>query len=191
MKWLGKVWFWLNGWKAVGDSPSEPKYVLIAAPHTSNWDWAHMLAAAWVFDVKMHWLGKREIFDNPLGGVMRALGGVPVDRATSNSLVDQIIQRFGESETLTIVVPPSGTRRKRDYWKSGFYHMAVGANVPIVMGYLNYGKKEAGFGPAMWPTGDLGEDMDAIRAFYQDVRGRYPALESTPRLRAEDPPSEG
>ena len=113
MKWLGKAWFWLNGWKAVGDSPSEPKYVLIAAPHTSNWDWAHMLAAAWVFDVKMHWLGKREIFDNPLGGMMRALGGVPVDRATSNSLVDQIIQRFGESETLTIVVPPSGTRRKR------------------------------------------------------------------------------
>lgn len=190
MKWIGNAWFRLNGWQVAGETPTEPKYVLIAAPHTSNWDLPHMLAASWVFGVRLRWLGKREIFDNPFGGIMKSLGGVPVDRSKNNSLVDQIVQRFDEAEHLTIVVPPSGTRTKRDYWKSGFYHMAVGAKVPIVMGYLNYAKKEAGFGPAFWPSGDLSADMDAIRAFYRDIRGRFPKDESTPRLRGEDASSE-
>jgi 1-acyl-sn-glycerol-3-phosphate acyltransferase len=118
---------------------------------------------------------------------MRRMGGVPVDRSKNNSLVDQIVTLFKTTERdILLVVPPSGTRSRREYWKSGFYHMALGANVPVVPGVLDYEGKRAGFGKGIHLTGDIVADMDVLRAFYADKRGRYPANETRIRLRGED-----
>jgi 1-acyl-sn-glycerol-3-phosphate acyltransferase len=186
-KWLGQTFLRLNGWRLDGERPPYSKCVVIACPHTSNWDLAYMLAAAWVYEVPLKWLGKREIFRAPFGGLMRRVGGIPVDRSKNNSLVDQIVTLFATSdEDILLVVPPSGTRSRREYWKSGFYHMAHGAGVPVVPGFLDYAGKRAGFGKGIVVTGDIVKDMDVFRAFYADKRGRYPENETRIRLRGED-----
>lgn len=185
-KWLGQKWLDLTGWRLDGPKPDYPKCVIIACPHTSNWDLAYMLAAAWVYDAPLRWLGKKEIFRPPFRGLMMSMGGLPVDRSKNNNLVDQIVEMLKTSEEdLMIVVPPSGTRGKREYWKSGFYHMAHGAGVPVVPGFLDYDGKRAGFGEPIHLTGDMTADMDVFRAFYADKRGRYPQHETTVRLRGE------
>jgi len=187
---LGRFVLRLFGWTIEGARPEPPKYVLIAAPHTSNWDFVFLLAYAEAFQVKIHWLGKRQMFRAPFGGILRRLGGIPVTRESSSNLVIRLAALFRDNDELVITVPAEGTRDYVDYWKSGFYHIARGANVPIVMSYLDYPNKLGGFGPALMPTGDIGRDMDRIRAFYAGKFGKYPKRTGRIRLREEDAVSE-
>jgi 1-acyl-sn-glycerol-3-phosphate acyltransferase len=184
-KLLARWFLKLTGWQPEGASPVERRFVLIAAPHTSNWDLAYLLALAVIFDVKVSWMGKHQLFRPPLGWVMRPLGGIPVRRHRAGNLVSQMALVFAESESLALVVPAEGTRGYVAHWKSGFYHIARQANVPIVMGYLDYRRRRGGFGPALHPTGDLRRDMNEIRDFYADKVGKYPEQFGEVRLKEE------
>jgi 1-acyl-sn-glycerol-3-phosphate acyltransferase len=183
--WTGRLWLWLFGWKVRGAALTHRKFVLIAAPHTSNWDLPFMLATAYVMRVRISWLGKHTIFAPPFGWLLRKLGGIPVDRRAPQSLVAQLAEKFKSSDDLVLAVPPEGTRSKVGTWKSGFYHIASASGVPIGLGYLDYGRKSCGLGTFVTPSGNVKEDMDRIRDFYRDIRGKYPDLESEPRLPEE------
>jgi 1-acyl-sn-glycerol-3-phosphate acyltransferase len=182
---LGKTWLRLKGWQFEGELPAEGKFILICAPHTSNWDFIYLLAIMFMFRIKVSWLGKHTLFKKPFGGLMRWLGGIPVDRRSTHGVVDQIKERFDQSDNLILAITPEGTRRKTDHWKSGFYHIAVKAQVPILLGFADYARKRAGTGFAFIPRGDLSAEMDRIRAFYRDIRGANPEMESDIILREE------
>ena len=169
------LWLKIFRWRLeAGALPPVHRFVLIAAPHTSNWDLPIMLCAALLFRVKLYWMGKAAIFRWPFGGIVRWLGGIPIDRSKANNLVAQSVELFHTRERLVLVVPPEGTRQKVRHWKTGFYYIALGAGVPIVMGFLDYKHKIAGFGPSFAPTGDIAADMREIRAFYAGITGKYP-----------------
>ncbi len=179
-------WFLrMTGWKQEGEIPAARGYVLIAAPHTSNWDLIYLLAHAWAFGVKVSWMGKHQIFGGPAGPLMRALGGIPVRRDRAGGLVGQMAEAFEKNPSLVLTVPPEGTRGYVPYWKSGFYQIAKAAGVPIVMSFLDYGRRVGGFGPALVPTDDVRADMDEIRAFYSDKEGLYPDDVGEIRLKEE------
>lgn len=144
-----------------------------------------MLATAYAMRVRISWLGKHTLFTPPWGWVMRKLGGIPIDRRAPQSLVKQIAERFESCDDLVLAVPPEGTRGKVDSWKSGFYHIASRSGVPIGLGYLDYARKLCGLGMFVIPSGNIKEDMNRIREFYRSIRGKYPHLESEPRLREE------
>ena len=187
-QWLGRLILSITGWKVEGAKPSITQSVIIAAPHTSNWDFFYLLAAAASLKVKIHWLGKASLFWGPMGPIMRRLGGIPVDRSKSNQLVSQLVTRFTHTPNLHIVIPPSGTRGFTHHWRSGFYHLARQANVPVIFGFLDYPKKLAGISAPQTMTGEPGPDMDRIRAFYKGITGRYPALASKIALQEEETP---
>lgn len=184
--WIARLWFFAFGWDTEGEAPNVSKGVLIAAPHTTNWDLPHMLAASFLFRIKISWLGKHTLFKPPFGGFMRWLGGVAIDRSSPQGSVQALAELFSRSDKLVIAVPPEGTRDKREHWKSGFYWIAYTAKVPIICGYLDYEKRRAGLGFHFVPTGDVKADMDRIRAFYKDKRGKFPDLESGILLREEE-----
>jgi 1-acyl-sn-glycerol-3-phosphate acyltransferase len=179
---LGRLWIRFFGWTVEGDLPSGGKAVLIAAPHTSNWDFPFMLAAAFVLQVRLSWMGKDTLFKRPFGRLFHRMGGIPIHRSAAHGVVEQIADRLKQAQAMIVAVAPSGTRAHRDHWKSGFYWIAVRAQVPIVCGYLDYARKKAGLGLSLIPTHDLRADMDRIRDFYREIRGRYPELETTIRL---------
>ena len=147
-----------------------------------------MLATAYVVRARVSWLGKHTLFVPPWGWFMRWLGGIPVDRRASHSLVNQIAEQFEKSDDLILGIAPEGTRSKVALWKSGFYHIAVASRVPIGLGYVDFGRKLCGLGMFVVPSGNVNEDMNKIRDFYRDIRGRHPELESEPRLREETQP---
>ena len=188
--WIGRTWLRLFGWRTEG-SIDHPKMVLIAAPHTTNWDLPFMLACSYAMGFKVQWLGKHTLFRPPFGWVMRALGGVPVDRRSRHNMVEQAAALFRARERLILAVPPEGTRSRVDFWKSGFYHIARSAGVPIALGYLDFERKVGGIGGYVFPSGNVREDMDKLRAFYADKRGKHPEQESVPRLRDEGGPADG
>ena len=167
----------LSGWKIEGSLPPDGnKSVLIAAPHTSNWDLPYTLMVAFVLRLNIYWMGKEQIFKPPFRGLMRWLGGIPVQREKSNNLVAASIEAIKAARgPLQLVVPPEGTRSNTRYWKTGFYYIAVGAQVPIVMAYMDYERKRSGLGPVFVPTGDVEADMAAIKAFYAPFKGRNAA----------------
>ncbi|MBX2801215.1 MAG: lysophospholipid acyltransferase family protein [Myxococcales bacterium] len=183
--WFARLWMFVFRWDVEGGPPDSPTGVVIAAPHTSNWDLAHMLAASLIFRFRVSWLGKDSLFRPPFGWFMRALGGVPVDRSAPGGLVQQAADALTRTERLMIAVPPSGTRGKRDGWKSGFYWIAHTAQVPVVCGYLDYSRRVAGLGYAFVPSGDVAADMEKVREVYATFRGKFPELESTIQLKEE------
>ena len=187
LKLIGRIFLRLTGWEPEGERPDMPKFVLIAAPHTTNWDFPYTIALAAVFGIKIRWMGKHTLFRFPFGGFMRALGGIPVVREKRTNLTDAMADDFKNYQELALTIPAEGTRSRVEYWKSGFYQVALKANVPIVLGYLDYKRKRGGFGPAILPTGDVKADMDRIRAFYADKVGKYPANFGPVRLRDEEP----
>ena len=189
--WIGKIWLALFRWRLEGETELPAKFVFIAAPHTSNWDLPHMLATAYVLRVRISWLGKHTLFTGLLGRLLRALGGIPIDRRIPQNTVDRIAELFNSASSLILAVPPEGTRRKTEYWKSGFYHIARRAGVPIGFGFLDYGRRCCGVGGFLNPTGDIHGDMDKVRAFYKDMRAKYPDGQGRFRLREEDDPSGG
>lgn len=164
----------LSGWKVEGRLPADVgKCVVIAAPHTSNWDLPYTLMVAFVLDLRIYWMGKWQIFRPPFGGLMRWLGGIAVRRETSNNLVAEAAQALVDADgPVQLIVPPEGTRSKVRYWKTGFYYIALNAKVPIVLAYLDYHRKVGGLGPVFHPTGDIERDMVTIKAFYAGIRGR-------------------
>jgi 1-acyl-sn-glycerol-3-phosphate acyltransferase len=186
MKLIARVLLRIGGWTAVSQPPDVNKYVLIAAPHTSNWDFVWTLAFARLYGVRIQWIGKHTLFRWPFGGFMRMLGGIPVKRDRRQSLVRQLAGMINAADSICLVVPVEGTRNHVKHWKSGFYHIARAANVPIVMGFLDYGQHRGGFGPALVPSGDLVADMDKLRAFYADKHGKFPHKGGSIRLAEED-----
>lgn len=170
------------GWKVEGQLPEHPRYVIIAAPHTSNWDMPITLFLAFALRIKCYWMGKESLFRRPFGGVMRWLGGMPIDRSKSNNVVEQSVKAFTARERLVMIIPPEGTRKQVSYWKTGFYHIAHGAQVPIVLGFIDYKRKAGGIGPVVWPTGDIEADMRTIQGFYAAVSGKYPEKSSLAAL---------
>jgi 1-acyl-sn-glycerol-3-phosphate acyltransferase len=164
----------LNGWKVEGSLPaSVEKCVLIAAPHTSNWDLPYTLMVGFALNLDLHWLGKASLFRVPFGAAMRWLGGIAVDRSKTNNLVAASAQALRAADgALQLVVPPEGTRGKTRYWKTGFYFIALQAEVPIVLAFMDYGRKVGGLGPQFMPSGDVERDMAEIKRFYAGVQGR-------------------
>jgi 1-acyl-sn-glycerol-3-phosphate acyltransferase len=148
--------------------------VLIAAPHTSNWDLPYLLAFAFLMRTKIFWLGKKQIFKPPFKHIMQWMGGIPVDRSQSNNLVEYAAHLLRSESNLKIVVTPEGTRAKITHWKTGFYHIARLAEVPIVFAYLDYSKRIGGIGGQLLPSGNIDSDMKIIKAFYADIKGKKP-----------------
>ena len=167
----------LTGWKIEGSLPPDgQKSVLIAAPHTSNWDLPYTLMVAFVLRLNIYWMGKEQIFKPPFRGLMMWLGGIPVKRESANNLVAASVQAIQAADgPLQLVVPPEGTRSKVRYWKTGFYYIATGAGVPIVLAYMDYERKLSGLGPVFHPSGDLEADMARIQDFYAPFKGRNAA----------------
>ncbi|MBC8068454.1 MAG: lysophospholipid acyltransferase family protein [Deltaproteobacteria bacterium] len=187
-RWLGQTWLRLHGWRLEGPVPEPRRFVLLMAPHTSNWDAVFMLALGYVYEIRIEWMVKDSLFFPPMGWLLRALGGIPINRRASHGVVGQMVDAFARRDELILGVPPEGTRTRSTHWKSGFYEIARTAGVPIVMGFLDFGKKVGGMGPVLQPSGDVVADMDRIRAFYADIAGLHPGEFTPPRLKLEDAP---
>lgn len=165
----------LNGWRIEGDWPALNKAVLVAAPHTSNWDGINMLATAGFYRVKLRWMGKKSLTQGPFGWFIKAMGCVPIDRSASHDVVGAMRNVFAAEQTMVLAIPPEGTRKAVREWKSGFYHIAVAAGVPIVLSVLDYGTKTVRLAAVVTPSGDYATDLAAIRAHYRDARGKHPS----------------
>ena len=166
----------LFGWRIEADVPNLPKFVLVGAPHTSNYDFLLTLATFFSLSVKISWMGKRSLFRWPIGGFMKWTGGVPVDRSSKHgSVVEQTVEAFDSRDKFIIAIMPEGTRSKVREWKTGFYHIAQGAKVPIVLVRFDYGRKVMGVGPTFEPSGDVTADIAKIQAVYTNIKGRHPS----------------
>ena len=183
---LGKAILEAAGWTIVGGPPAATRLVLIAAPHTSNWDFLYAIACTSALELPLRFMAKDSLFRGAQGALLRALGGIAIDRSRANNVVDAMVGEFAHGEPLALLIPPEGTRKAGKYWKSGFYHIARKANVPVALGFLDYPNKRVGIGPLLTPSGDVKADMDRIRAFYADKGGKVPANFTPPRLREED-----
>jgi 1-acyl-sn-glycerol-3-phosphate acyltransferase len=177
-----------GGWRLEGTVPLEPKWVLIAAPHTSNWDLVLMLLCGLGLGAWPSWVGKHTLFRLPLGPILRLLGGIPIDRRSRGNRVEQLAALFSARKRLALAIAPEGSRSSFSHWKSGFYWVARTANVPICLAFLDYSRRRAGLGPLFRPTGDVRADMDVLRAFYADKKGRFPGKQGPIRLEGEDGP---
>lgn len=174
-RWLTR----LLGWRVEGALPLHlDKFVIIVAPHTSNWDFIIGLICAYAIGLLVSWpygiIAKSSAFRGPMGPVMRALGCIPVNRSAAQNVVEQMVAVFQQRERLMLVIAPEGTRKKTNYWKSGFYRIALGAHVPVVMATLDFGQKVGRVGPAFVPSGDLQADTPLLREFYSNVTARHP-----------------
>jgi 1-acyl-sn-glycerol-3-phosphate acyltransferase len=174
----------LARWRTVGEVPSSG--VLVGAPHTSNWDWVAMLLLMWSGGVPPRVLIKAEIMDTPLGPLLRANGGISLDRKNPGNVVRDLLVEARSGEPFLLIIAAEGTRKKREYWKSGFYRIAQQAGLPISLGFIDGPSRTMGFGPSFRVTGDVVADMDTVRAFYADKHGIHPHLRTEPRLREED-----
>lgn len=183
----GRVVCRLMGWTPVGGLPAPKRAIFIASPHTSNWDGFIMQAVAWALGVRLSWMTKHTLFKWPFRRFLRAVGAVPVDRTKRSDTVGQIARQITESDGMYLAIAPAGTRARRDFWKSGFYHMAHAAGVPVVCGFLDFKRRRGGCGPVIELTGDRKADMDRIRAFYDGIEGRHPELHTPVLLRDESP----
>ena len=170
------------GWRVEGAGPAIPKYVLIGAPHTSNWDFVLALLARWALGIRFRWIGKDSLFRWPFGGFMRWLGGIPVNRRAPSNFIDQMADQIHASRELVVVITPEGTRSRTAHWRSGFYYLALRAGIPIALGYVDYARKILGIGPVLMPTGNIEADMVPIREFYADKVGLYPHKKGEVRI---------
>lgn len=164
----------LGGWTVVGGPPEVPKAVLIAVPHTSNWDGYWGIVYKVAVRLEVHWFAKQSLFWFPLGALLRFFGGIPLDRKRAGSAVDVAVDLFRQSDSLYFALAPEGTRSKTLHWKTGFHRIAVGADVPVVLGFLDYGRRRIGLGQTLDLSGDVQQDLEALRAFYADIDGRWP-----------------
>ena len=169
------VWIYhRKGWTALGEVPSPRKFVLIAAPHTSNWDFLNFIGVTDDLGITPHFMAKKSLFRWPWKNFLYDMGGVPVDRSGSQNYVQAMIDEFAKRTEFMLTIAPEGTRGAVRKWKTGFYHIAVGAKVPLVVGMMDYAKKTGGLGPAIWPTGDYKADMAKVAELYAKVTPRHP-----------------
>lgn len=170
-----------KGWRlAGGPPPGLHKCVIIGAPHTSNWDFIFFLGATAAYGIRPRFMGKASLFAWPLRRFMLEMGGVPVNRSASGAYVDSMVAAFAASDDMMLVIAPEGTRSAVRGWKSGFYHIALGAGVPIVCGWVDHARMTGGLGAAIMPTGDYTADMARIAAFYDSVMPDHPKLAVIP-----------
>jgi 1-acyl-sn-glycerol-3-phosphate acyltransferase len=161
------------GWKTKGRMPDIKRFILVAAPHSSNWDFVYFLLIIFKFQIPVHWIAKESMFFWPFTGLLKRLGGIPIDRSEKGNLVAAMVDTFDTADRLIITIAPSGTRKKVIHWKTGFYQIASQANIPIVLGFVDYKNKTGGIGPVIFPTSDRAADMLAIKKFYADKSGKY------------------
>ena len=173
-------------WTPVGQPPSRGS-VIVCAPHTSNVDYLLMILTAWTRNMTLSWLGKASLFKPPLGWLMRATGGVAIDRSAPKGMVGQLSDEFARNPGLMLAIPAEGTRSRTEFWKSGFYRIAAQAEVPIGLSFIDKSKREVGFGIELEPTGDIAADMAIIRNFYDGKVGLKPDQFGPVRLREEEP----
>ncbi|MCY1670114.1 lysophospholipid acyltransferase family protein [Novosphingobium sp. SL115] len=165
----------LRGWKAVGTPPPDGRCIIIAAPHTSNWDFINFIGLTEDLGLRPHFMAKDSLFRWPMGRFMRDMGGVAVVRSSSHNVVDAMVAEFARRGRFMLTIAPEGTRGKVGQWRTGFYHIALKANVPMVVGLMDYGTKTGGLGPAIWPSGDYAADMRKIFEVYRTVTPKHPA----------------
>lgn len=175
---MRKIFVWLfklKGWKIEANLPDGyKKCVVIAAPHTSNWDFLYSMAVFFKLKIPVRFLAKNELFVWPIGRLLKSVGGIAVQRSKSHKLVDDIITLFSKEKELMLMIPAEGTRSSVTKWKTGFYHVALGADVPVLLGCLDYENKIAGFGPLLYMSGDAKADAKKIKDFYRNIKGRHP-----------------
>lgn len=169
--WLLKL---LGGWSIQGEVPAHQKMVIAVAPHTSNQDFFVGIAAALALDLNIRFLGKHSIFVWPVKGLLTALGGIPVDRSHAHGVVGQVVAEFEQSDALLLGLSPEGSRKKVAQWRSGFWHIAKQADVPICLVGLDYQSKQFVFGPCLTPGENLADDLQQMRAFFQQMTAKYP-----------------
>lgn len=171
---LARLLLRLAGWRPVIVPPPGPKGVVMVYPHTSNWDFPLGVLARSASGLRISYVAKDSLFRPPLGGLFRWLGGIPVNRRVSTGFVGQLVRRFAESERLLIAIAPEGTRGHVPHLRSGFYHLAVQAGVPLGLAFIDYGRREVGIGAWVTLSGDAECDLVTIRDFYAGRRGRHP-----------------
>ncbi len=163
-----------RGWRALGQVPEPRRFILIAAPHTSNWDFVNFLGLTADLGLRAHFMGKLSLFKWPLGGFMKQMGGVPVDRRGGGNVVEQMVAEFARRAEFMLTVAPEGTRGKTTKWRTGFYQIALAAKVPMVVGFMDYGTKTGGLGPLIWPSGDFRADMLKVLEVYRTCIPKIP-----------------
>ncbi len=172
----------LLGWSFDKHIPNLQKFLVVGAPHTSNWDFFYFVLFIKALGINVGFIGKDTAFWWPMGIILKKLGGIPVNRRIRNNFVDQIVAKFNQSSQLFVLITPEGTRHKTNYWKSGFYYIALGAQTPILLGYIDYPNKKLGFGPDFLPSGNIQEDFKIIQDFYADKTGKYPEKQGVIQL---------
>jgi 1-acyl-sn-glycerol-3-phosphate acyltransferase len=171
------------GWQTISTIPPLEKYVLVGAPHTTNWDFPLTLLALSSLGVKFNWVAKHTLFWWPLGLFLKAIGGISVDRSGGMAFLKQAIELYKDRDKLILAIAPEGTRSRTSHWKSGFYVIARKANVPIVLGSIDYPTKQITIGMALMPSGNIEKDFKRIREFYRGKKGKYPEKQGEVRLK--------
>lgn len=169
---IGRSALRILGWRIQGEIPNLPKFVLIVAPHTSNWDFPVGVAAKLALGLSANYLGKDSLFRFPLGILMRALGGMPIDRSTSNEVVSSIVAEFGRRQRMALAITPEGTRKRVERWRTGFYHIAHAARVPIVPVAFNWEKRAVQIGAPFTTSGSVDVDLPRLQALFAGIEGR-------------------
>jgi 1-acyl-sn-glycerol-3-phosphate acyltransferase len=170
------------GWRVDDRLPEEQQYVLIVAHHTSNWDFIYGIIAMWSLGERFMWVGKHTLFFGPFDYLFRAMGGIPVDRRAHHGFIGKMVEQFRERAQMKLAILPEGTRSRVEYWKTGFYYIAVEAQVPIAMGYFDYPNRILGVGDMFYPSGDIEKDMEIIQRFYREKTGKRPEKQGVVRL---------
>ncbi|HEX4859137.1 MAG TPA: 1-acyl-sn-glycerol-3-phosphate acyltransferase [Usitatibacteraceae bacterium] len=171
---LGRLLFRLWGWKFTGRLPDVPKVVVAVAPHTTNWDFILGVLVLWSLDVKVSFLGKHTLFKGLFGKWMRSIGGIPVDRNAAHGVVGEAVAAIRAAEQMVFALSPEGTRKLDKGFKTGFLHIAHGAQIPILLAYFDFEHKTVGFGPLIETTGDTAADLRRVIEFYRPIHGKYP-----------------
>ncbi|WP_310498866.1 1-acyl-sn-glycerol-3-phosphate acyltransferase, partial [Sandarakinorhabdus sp.] len=171
---IARAFLAIGGWRVEGDWPADAQVVITAAPHTSNWDGIWMLAAGGAWGVRLRYMGKKSLTEGPFGWMVKLSGCIPIDRSQSNDVVAAMKANFAAVDDLILVVPPEGTRHAVSKWKSGFYHIAVGAGVPITFAVMDYGRKTVSLPATLWPSGDYARDLPIIQGIYADATAKFP-----------------
>lgn len=183
LQWFGKLILKLCGWQVINRLPPCERYVLVGAPHTSNWDFPFALLAMWATGLRFSWVGKHTLFRGPAGPLMRALDGIPVDRSSGGGLMRYVLRLFKERSKLVLALAPEGTRSYTEAWKPGFYQIALEAKVPIALGYIDYPRRSLGFEQLFEPSGDIEADFAMMREYYRDKVGRHPNNQGPVRVK--------
>lgn len=168
--------FRFQGWTVEGQAPHPRRMVVIAAPHTSNWDFMYFLGGADALKLDLSFMAKDSLFRWPIGRALRELGGIPIDRSKANNMVEAMVKEFAERDEFMLTIAPEGTRGRAGKWKTGFYHIAMGAGVPMVLGLMDYRRKVVGLGPALMPSGDYEKDMAVMAEYYRSCTPKHPEL---------------